>query len=325
MDMGDFSNDVLVLTGSLSMRAKGETEFFPGRRGGGRDYLLHPLCFRDFLTVADPQLAGRIEPIASPSLPEVMEKCERASSWSDEISSLFEKYLECGGFPPAVRGMLSEGRVPEEVKDTFLSAFLSDLVRLGKSEALAKRVLTAVIEKLPSPFSLNSVAKEFEIRSHKTVFHYLDLLEKLFLLKNVYFIEPNKLLEVYRKERKVHLTDPFLYRIFSEWCFVEPPTQASLVESVVVSHLSRRFRVGYWRDGAEIDAVLPDLGFGIEVKWGRGKAEGRKGVGKIREILILTKEELSREVPCVPASLFLACFDPLKYEQFSDPQNIGNN
>jgi predicted AAA+ superfamily ATPase len=33
IDVGEFRNDVLVLTGSLSMYLKKEVELFPGRRG----------------------------------------------------------------------------------------------------------------------------------------------------------------------------------------------------------------------------------------------------------------------------------------------------
>jgi len=45
IDKGDFRNDVLVVTGSLSMSAKREIETFPGRRGKGKNLLMLPLPF----------------------------------------------------------------------------------------------------------------------------------------------------------------------------------------------------------------------------------------------------------------------------------------
>jgi len=104
------------------------------------------------------------------------------------------------------------------------------------------------VEKLPSAVSLSSIAKEFEIGSHKTVFYYLDLFEKMFILKNLFFIEPNKLVELYYKQRKIHLTDPFLYVVFSEWCMMKKPSINAVVESVVATHLARKLSIGYWRD-----------------------------------------------------------------------------
>ena len=44
-------------------------------------------------------------------------------------------------------------------------------------------------------------------------------------------------------------------------------------------HFARSHRVGYWRDGFEVDVVVPELGLGIEVKW--GKKAGMKRVGQI--------------------------------------------
>jgi hypothetical protein len=42
---GDFRNDVLVVTSSLSMSAKREIKTSPGRRGGGKNLLMLPFPF----------------------------------------------------------------------------------------------------------------------------------------------------------------------------------------------------------------------------------------------------------------------------------------
>jgi len=307
VDRGYFQNDIVVLTGSLSMYAKREVETFPGRRGRGRDYILYPLSFREYIKVSRPDLYGKLEEIRDLSPKEIREKCLKLIPWREELNKLFETYLVTGGFPLAVKTYLENKSISREVKETYLSAFLYDLAKLRKNEAIAKRVLKAIIEKLPSPVSLNSIAKEFEIRSHKTVFQYLDLFEKLFIAKNLYFMDPDKTVEVFYKERKVHLTDPFLYEVFSEWCHVQRPEESKIVESVVATHLARRSRVGYWRNRTEIDVVLPDLSLGFEVKWAEKTKLYPGSMGKIKNIVYLTKEEFSDEPLAVPVSVFLSC------------------
>ncbi|MCC6004297.1 MAG: ATP-binding protein [Thermofilum sp.] len=309
VDSGDLKDDVLILTGSLSMFVKGEVETFPGRRGSGKDYVLYPLSFREYVRVARPDIYGKLEEIREISLAEIREKCFKLLPWRDQLNEVFESYLEAGGFPLAVKSYVENGKVLKEVKDAYLSAFLYDLAKLRRSEAIAKRVLKAAIEKLPSPVSLNSIAREFEIRSHKTVFHYLELFEKLFILKNLYFIDPNKTIEVYYKERKIHLTDPFLYDVFSEWCHINKPDKPRIVESVVATHLARRFRVGYWRNKTEIDVVLLDMPLGFEVKWGEKTELYKRSIGKIKNIVHLTREEFSDQPLAVPTSIFLGCLN----------------
>jgi predicted AAA+ superfamily ATPase len=306
-DRGYLQNDIVVLTGSLSMYAKREVETFPGRRGRGRDYVLYPLSFREYIKVSRPDLYGKLEEIRDFSPKEIREKCLKLIPWREELNKLFETYLVTGGFPLAVKTYLANRSISREVKEAYLSAFLYDLAKLRKNEAIAKRVMKAIIEKLPSPVSLNRIAKEFEIRSHKTVFQYLDLFEKLFIAKNLYFMDPDKTVEVFYKERKVHLTDPFLYEVFSEWCHVQRPEESKIVESVVATHLARRFRVGYWRNRTEIDVVLPDLSLGFEVKWAGKTKLYPKSIGKIKNIVYLTKEEFSDEPLAVPTSVFLSC------------------
>ena len=39
IDLGAFEKDVVTVTGSSSLRLRGETELFPGRRGGGENHM----------------------------------------------------------------------------------------------------------------------------------------------------------------------------------------------------------------------------------------------------------------------------------------------
>ncbi|MEM2990553.1 MAG: ATP-binding protein, partial [Halobacteria archaeon] len=60
IDDGMFKNDVLILTASTSIKIKKETEYFPGRRGKGRDFVVRPLSFREFIKTIDPDLYSKL-------------------------------------------------------------------------------------------------------------------------------------------------------------------------------------------------------------------------------------------------------------------------
>ena len=61
LDAGVFRKDVLVVTGSSSLRLKGEVELFPGRMGKGREVEALPLSFREYLEVMGLELRGPAE------------------------------------------------------------------------------------------------------------------------------------------------------------------------------------------------------------------------------------------------------------------------
>ncbi len=310
VDMGNFKDDVLVLTGSLSMFAKREIETFPGRRGGGKDFVMYPLSFREFIGIVNKEVFENIGEIKTLRKEEIRKACLKSLPWLDELNKIFESYLRCGGFPLAVKSLLERNEVSTGVIDTYLSWIKGDIAKLRRNESIMKRILKAVIEKVPSTVSFHGIAKEFEIKSHKTVFYYIDTLEKLFLLKILYYIDPNKGIEVFHKQRKMHITDPFLYQVFSFWCFTKKPGDPVMVESIVASHLARRYKVGYWKDKREIDiAAFGDEILGIEVKYKKKPKITMLKVGKIKSVIALTKEEFNEEPLAVPVSVFLGCLN----------------
>ena len=308
IDMGNFNNDVLFLTGSLSMFIRGETETFPGRRGKGRDFIMYPLSFREFVQLVDDKIIENIGKIESLDKDEVRSKCFRARPWLNKLEELFELYLSSGGFPLSIRSILESGKISQDVITTYLSWIRGDIARLKRNESLTKRVVKAIIEKAPSTISYNNIAKEFEIKSHKTVFQYIDMLEKLFLIKVLYHIDPNEGIEVFYKQRKIHIIDPFLYNILSFWCFTRKPDDSIIVESTVASQLARKFNVGYWKNSKEIDVVAfgSKCLVGIEIKYKKRVEAGKLRIGKIEYTITLSKDSFNDEPLLVPVSIFLA-------------------
>ena len=90
VDTGIFKNDVLILTGSSSLRIGGGTELFPGRMGRGVEIEALPLSFREFLEVKGITVrrTGDLERDMASLLPQ-----------RERIRELFRVYMNVGGFP----------------------------------------------------------------------------------------------------------------------------------------------------------------------------------------------------------------------------------
>lgn len=222
----------------------------------------------------------------------------------DKIQELFKKYLKIGGLPLAVK---SE-EITQDVKESYWFWIKSDLAKIDGSEEIFKRIAKAILEKTPSAISLNSIAKEFDISTHKTVFEYLDVMEKMFIVKILYHIHLNKIIPNLKKNRKVCLTDPFFFYLFSDICLKKLPDESVLVENVVASHLSRKFDAFYWKNQREIDVVIrSEEIIGFEVKW-REKADdfSKIEIGKMKNVFCLKKDLIDKEKNLIPKSLFLA-------------------
>jgi len=307
IDTGKFEKDVLILTGSVSMYAKGEVETFPGRRGHGRNFYFYPLSFREFIKVFDQSLYKKLPLIDV----EMIEECFKTFAYFDRIQDAWEKYLKCGGFPPAVKEFLEFGEIPEEVFDTYIDWLRGDLIKLKRNIERFKRFVNVLIEKIPSAFSLHSIAKDLDIKSHSLVGNYIDLLSQLFVAKVLYYINPNDMTVNFAKSRKIALIDPFFFKLFNRWTFSKIPEESVIVENIVASHLARNFEVFYWKNRSEIDAVIriKDNLLGFESKYSSKPRIKKLKVGKLKKIVTLTKDYFDEDKLAVPVSVFLACFE----------------
>jgi predicted AAA+ superfamily ATPase len=304
VDVGEFKKDVLILTGSLSMHLKKEVELFPGRRGFGKDFIMLPLSFREFIKVFSPKLYKKLPKIEKIEKNEIFKKLFVAMPFFDEIEKLFEKYIAIGGFPLAVKNE----SITEMVKESYWSWIKTDIAKIGRNEETLKRVAKAIVEKAPSAISLNSIAKEFEIGTHKTAFEYLDIMEKLYIVKILYYLDLQKLIASFKKNRKVCFMDPFFFHLFADICLSKLPEESIILENIVASHLARKYEVFYWKNKQEIDIIVKDKELnGFEVKWKEKVSDYSKlKVGKLKNVFCLTKEEISKEKNVLPASLFLS-------------------
>jgi len=248
IDLGLFDRDVLTLTGSSTLRLKGEIELFPGRRGFGRDIVALPLSFKDYAEVFGVKidLTGRLS-----------DDLVRASIYKSELSKLFNSYISTGGFPLAVNN-------DPRAEEYYIFSLQGEILRLNKRIELVKGIISSLMEKCPSPVSYSTIGREIGV-SYKTVQEYIDALRSLYVLEVALFREGRRV--IWRKERKFFFIDPFIANTLSHWTG-EKYLESAIYEWIIQSHLYRRFgEVYYYRGKFEIDCIANELK--IEVKAGK--------------------------------------------------------
>ncbi len=265
-DRGVFTRDVVTDTGSQGMELGRHKEYFPGRRGRGRDFMLPPLSFGEYVGVmSGPKLrTGGIGTLS---------KNIRANSLhAGKLRSLLNIYLKTGGFPLAVRNHGKDGKVPPEIIKVYLDGVRGDWGRVGRSDGYMKEILAYLLRARGTPVSWNGISSETSVGSPNTVRTYVETLEGLFAALVLPHLSQDGRVG-FRKNRKVHFTDPMLYQVFSKYCGVEAEGDAVL-EATVASHLSRHGDVFYWKNAREVDVVLREKGkvHGFEVTRGLKKA-----------------------------------------------------
>ncbi len=249
IDLGEFERDVIIATGSSSINVLKHAESFAGRRGKGRDVFALPLSFPEFVEVLGLNVKKEYE-----------------------IREAFEKYAKTGGFPKPINEIFSE--------DEFIKAFERELKKVDKSVEVAKKIISTLLDMVPSALSYHSIAQKIGI-SHKTVESYIEVFEDLFLARVIYYKSHEV---VFRKEKKIMLRDPFIARAFALWTGKEV-RKDFLYEWIVQEHLLRKFgEIYYYRNRYEIDCIAGDLK--VEVKAGKPHRKYPRGVK------ILDEEEL---------------------------------
>jgi len=251
IDLGRMKDDVIIATGSSSVNILKHAESFAGRRGEGRDVYTLPLSFPEFVKVVE------VDPRRE-----------------DKVVEAFHQYLVHGGFPKPINGFFSE--------DEFIKAFERELTKIDKNVEIAKKIISTLLDMVPSALSYNSIAQKIGI-SHKTVESYLESFQDLFIAKIIFYKSANV---IFRKEKKIMFRDPFIARSLALWCGKEL-RKDFLYESVVQEHLLRRFgEVYYYRNKYEIDCIAGDMR--IEVK--AGKPHRRYP----RNVIVLEEKDLPK-------------------------------
>lgn len=279
-------NKILVTTGSNALLLKRGSERLPGRDLKVKLFL--PLSFREFLLN-----------FASKDLKQVLKenniKYEDISDtkklhslslnllpFLDEINAKLYAYLKTGGYLKPTYEFLENNHVREETYEIYVKWILGDLSKLDRRESIFKSMVKGIIKNYCSKFSLLSFAKEMEIPSHVTVSEYLESLQSLLLVNNLYQVNLSKKLPIFRKERKCYFIDPFLYSVFKGYSLgryqdYSEDSEDKLLQGVVCEALARLNRqyldisnfLWFYTKKKETDFVLlvKDSVIGIELKF----------------------------------------------------------
>ena len=245
IDVGIAERSVICVTGSSSLKLKRHAEFFPGRKGKGKEITVFPLNFQEYV------------------------KIMKENKIKKDIKEFFKDYINTGGFALTINGF-SESEI--------LASFIGEFVRNDLSLEIAKETFASVISKIPSAMSFHAIASETSGYSYKTIQQYLEVFRNLFILEFAYL--KRKKIE-YRKEKKIFFLDPLLLKLFSYWSNSEF-LKSALMENIVQAHLYRKFgEIYYYRNRYEIDCIAGNMK--VEVKAGKPYRKYPKGVKIVDE------------------------------------------
>lgn len=287
-DEGDLRQVTLVATGSNvgDLDAGGDRP--PNRRGKGSDldWSLHPLSFRDYLELTEPavaralpRLAGAASARCDPTT--VWAAAQEAQLYQDILDARFFRYLTTGGFLFAINEEIAHGHIPSYVYDTYRSAILGEVVRLGRNDTTLRPVVAWLDGRLGQEFDWSQMAAETAAGTHVTMRELVTHIERVFVW-HVYWRtlrtdNDAPCAPALRSPKKLYPTDPLTWHTLAAWSrgnrpgwemtletLANPTKTGHLIESVVADHLRRvaGSQAYYYRSpqGQELDFVLCEHG-----------------------------------------------------------------
>lgn len=318
------ARDCVVVTGSSAGELRDAEKNLAGRRGAiaRSNRLLLPMSFPAFCAAI-----GTDAPPAQPGLrprdllrPSGREAIEEAGLWTEQLGDAWELYLDIGGFPRAVRGLVEQGDVPRDFVEDIWAVFKEDAVLSRMSEAQATALLARLVENLGSPLNASKVAGDVGLDNHHRVNDRIGDLAAAFLAWRCHQDRdgvPNA-----RAQRKIYLVDPVVARVPQRRnAAFEPPDASKLNEQQIGLMLARaaeREAPGSFVDdagvmyertptGAEIDFVGPRLRIAVESKYvdSGWKREARTLLSRHGRGVVATRRalDLSGEVWAVPSGV----------------------
>jgi len=276
---------ILYITGSSTAFLRKET--FPGRKI--KIIPFAPLDFFRFSKIfGTDELAKKLEKFKT---------IEDLLPYYHEIFDLFLKYMECGGFPKPALQLIEEGRIKEENYDEIYSWFRGDILKLGRSEEISKALISRVLETLTTLVAYNSIGNYIGV-SHRIVREYIEELKNLMYADFCYQIDLQKKLPIFRKEKKIYFTDPFVVRTFEKKIIgrrvIDESKMAEMIAFNTLKSINKEVFV--IKDNGETDFWVDSKRF--EVKWAE-KTSSRKNT------TILSKKDYNPNTSVFQLPIFI--------------------
>lgn len=177
----------------------------------------------------------------------------------------FRQLLVLGGFPePFLGGSEEEARRwSREYRARLLEEDIRDLERVSDLGRL-ERMMLRLPELVGSPLSLNALSEDLQV-SHRTVAHWVEVLERLYAIFRVPPFGTDRIRAVKKAQKHYHM----------DWTLVTDP--GARLENLVACHLlkwvhhqqdvhGREVELRYVRDldGREVDFALVEQGRPLE-------------------------------------------------------------
>jgi uncharacterized protein len=341
-DAGVIREDVVVCTGSSAVDLQhGATERLPGRRRGGKDYLVLPQSFARFAHATDNTV---------PSSPRLTVSELRTPTGEDLLRDMrlhlpaldraLTRYLRFGGLPAAVAEAVAGAEEPSsEVRRILWDSLVRELQRKGASVPAGHALLARVANALGAETNWTDLAREMDVplgrraeagrTSHHTLKNYVELLAGGYFLFIVYFWKRGQNTNALSKNKKLFFADPLLHTVALDRAPGLTRDVPALVENAVGLALYRAYepperlaetfvapdRLHIWKTstGGEIDFVAGaahELDV-VEVKYqnnpGLGAAAAAAKAHPGRPVVMATKQHLDFRAgyTVIPASLLL--------------------
>lgn len=341
-DAGVIRGDVVVCTGSSAVDLQhGAAERLPGRRGGGKDYLVLPQSFASFARATDRTIPTSprftVSELRSPSGEDLLREVQVHLPALDRALT---RYLSFGGLPAAVVDAVAGAEEPSsDVRRVLWDSLVRELQRKGASVPAGQALLARVVNALGAETNWTDLARDMDVplgrraeagkTSHHTLKNYVELMAGGYFLFIAYCWKRGQNTNDLSKNKKLFFTDPLLHTVALDRAPGLTRDVPALVENAVALALYRRYepperlaetfvapdRLHVWRTstGREIDFVAgaaDDLDV-VEVKYrsnpGLGAAAAAAKAHSGRPVVMATKQHLDfrEDYTLIPASLLL--------------------
>jgi len=307
-DSGALDQTALLLSGSDSAILREAMKRFAGRRGKASqvDFVFHPLNFAETVLLKEP------------SLKNVIDTCRKSGSTVDtpeysqnlpRLESLFEEYLQHGGYLTAISDWIRLGKIETATFRTYADWLRGDILKHNKQEKYLFEILRGILRTYASQASWISLSKDLSIEHHKTVSDYTTILEDMHAVRIVAALAEHKLDAAPKKAKKLYFQDPFIFHTAEYMTESQRhDAQPALAETAAVMHYSRMYEKTFYIKGdkGEVDIayIQGNRFFPVEVKWSRNiRPEELKQIMCYSNGLILGRVQDTRSImgiPCVP-------------------------
>ncbi|MCL5412835.1 MAG: ATP-binding protein [Candidatus Marsarchaeota archaeon] len=256
-----FKNVKLIITGSSSLELRNQTgKFLVGRM---LEFELLPLSFYEYLSYADPGLAGMYKEWNDKAIRLVSEgkgfgAKDKKDIFNDELLKHVNNFIKFGGYPAVAveKGAEEKAVILKNLMNTYIDRDIVSFLHITDTLKFRKLV-TAIAASDGSMIKLEELANQ--VGSYfKELTRLADVLEQTYIIRRVGPYHRNLVTEL-KKAHKAYFVDTgirnSLIENFSD--MDKRPDAGILAENFVLNELHAHSRMHFWRttSNTEVDFV----------------------------------------------------------------------